>query len=133
MTSDPTQTPADKARNVLFVLAGLAVLLLKRHYSGPGKEAVYGYGGNLGVSFALYFLLLQLPIPVAFRKPASAGLALAAVETFEVFNGFGVMANTYDPLDLIANALGVAVALAVDSKPPWWRKAQSGNSLGGKS
>ncbi len=133
MTRHPIQTPADKARNVLCALTGIVVLLLKRHYSGPGKEAVHNYGGNLSVSFALYFVLLQLPIPVPFRKPAAAGLALAAVEMFEVFNGFGVTANTYDPLDLIANAIGVVVALALDSTLPCWRKAQSGNSTGGKS
>jgi hypothetical protein len=42
-------------------------------------------------------------------------LGLAVVELFELSNGFGVMANTYDRIDLAANAAGVAVALAVDS------------------
>jgi hypothetical protein len=128
MAHYPTPILADRARNVTFVLAGIAVLLLKGHYSGPGSEVVHSYGGNLGVSFALYFVLLQLPVRGAFRKLAAAGLALAAVEMFEVFNGFGVMENTYDPLDLIANALGVAVAVAVDNKLPWRRKAPSGSS-----
>jgi len=132
MTHRPTSTAASKARNVLCVLAGTAVLLLKRLYSGPGKEVVHSYGGNLSVSFAVYFVLLQLPVPGVFRKPVAAGLALAAVESFEIFNGFGVMANTYDPLDLIANAVGVALAVVVDSKLVWRGRAQKSKLDGGK-
>lgn len=37
------------------------------------------------------------------------------VELFEVTNGFAVMHNTYDPVDLVANAAGVGLALAVDA------------------
>ena len=36
------------------------------------------------------------------------------VELFEAFDGFGMMVNTHDPFDFIANALGVALALVVD-------------------
>jgi hypothetical protein len=50
-----------------------------------------------------------------FRKLVAAGFALAVVESFEAFDGFGVMTNTYDPSDYAANALGVALALIVDS------------------
>jgi hypothetical protein len=51
----------------------------------------------------------------------AAGTALAAllaVEAFEITDGFGVMSNTYDPLDLLANALGVAAAWGLDSTRP---------------
>ena len=40
--------------------------------------------------------------------------ALLAVESFELLNGFGVMTNVYDPWDLLANAMGVGLALVVD-------------------
>ncbi|MCC6396896.1 MAG: hypothetical protein IT282_07740 [Bacteroidetes bacterium] len=36
------------------------------------------------------------------------------MESFEVFNGYGIMANTYDEYDLLANAVGVGCALALD-------------------
>lgn len=36
------------------------------------------------------------------------------MELFEATNGFGVMTNTYDRFDFVANALGVALGVAVD-------------------
>ncbi len=96
------------------MLIGVAALVLKRHYVGPGAQAVHNYGGNIAASFAVYFLFLRLSVPTAFKKPVAAALALATVESFEVFDGFGVMTNTYDPFDFLANGLGVALALAVD-------------------
>jgi hypothetical protein len=44
----------------------------------------------------------------------AAPLTLLAVELFEITNGFGVMANVYDPADLVANAAGVGLAVIVD-------------------
>jgi hypothetical protein len=49
------------------------------------------------------------------RKVLTTGLALAVVELFEALNGFGVMTNVYDQVDLAANAAGIALALALDS------------------
>jgi hypothetical protein len=103
---------------VALVLAGVAVLLLRDRYAGPGQELVRCYAGNLCVSFALYFVATFLPWPRRQGKHArllSAGLALAAVELFEATDGFGVAANTYDPLDFAANAVGVGLALGLDA------------------
>jgi hypothetical protein len=44
----------------------------------------------------------------------TAAVVLACVESFEVFDGFGFMANTYDPIDLLANAVGAGSALGID-------------------
>jgi len=103
-----------KRRNVLFVLLGVAGLLLKRRYAGPYQELVLSHGGNVAASFAVYFIVLNLPFPPRYARPCAAGLALAVVELFEATNGFGVMSNTYDPLDFAANAVGIALALALD-------------------
>ncbi len=110
-----TSDVAMKIRNVFFVLLGVAVLLLKRSYAGPLQEVVHAYAGNVSVSFALYFNFLNLPLPVRFKKILAATPTFAAVESFEVFDGFGVMSNTYDPLDLIANAVGIALAFGLDT------------------
>ncbi len=104
-----------KRRNVLFALLGAAGLVLKGRYAGPFQELVRNYGGNLVASFAVYFIVLNLPFPPRYARLGAAGLALAVVELFEVTNGFGVMANVYDPVDLAANAVGIALALAVDA------------------
>ncbi|HSA23998.1 MAG TPA: hypothetical protein P5076_21240, partial [Myxococcota bacterium] len=105
----------DRVLRVALVLAGVAGLLLRDQYAGPGQELVRCHAGNLCVSFALYFVATFLPWPGRFGRLLSAGLALAAVELFEATDGFGVMANTYDPLDFVANAAGVGLALGLDA------------------
>jgi hypothetical protein len=101
-------------RNLLFILAGVFVLVFKPQYSGPMEDLVYAYASNISVSFGVYFILLlgleQLPLT---RLLAVIG-ALLAVELFELTNGFGLMSNTYDPMDYFANALGISLALVVD-------------------
>ena len=104
-----------RIRNVAFVLLGVAGLLLRARYTGPLREIVRGYGGNVAVSFAVYFILIHLFLHSRFRRLAAAGLALAAVELFEAANGFQLMSNTYDPADFLANAAGIALALLVDA------------------
>jgi hypothetical protein len=90
------------------------LLVLKGQYSGPYTEVVLNYGGNISASFAVYFI-----VRLAFRKFRinrlfSALISLLIVQIFEVTNGFGVMANVYDPLDLLANAIGITLAVIVD-------------------
>ena len=50
---------------------------------------------------------------------------MALVELFEAFDGFGVMTNTYDPFDFVANALGVGLALVVDTTSRFRARAPS--------
>lgn len=103
-----------RASRVALVLAGVAVLVLKQWYAGPLAAAVHAWGGNVAVSFAVYFLATIAAGRLALPALAAAGSALLAVEAFEVTNGFGVMSNVYDPVDLLANAVGVGAALALD-------------------
>ncbi len=112
----PNSEPGVKIRSIVFALLGVAVLLLKQHYAGPLDDVVHSYAGNLSVSFALYFVFTNLRLPTRIRKLSAALLALAAVELFEVFDGFGVTANTYDPVDFLANAVGIALGFLLDIK-----------------
>ena len=97
-----------------FIALGIFILLFKRHYNGPFAELIYNQGSNFSVSFAVYFIgvmgFSSFPRP---RLLAFIG-ALLAVQSFELLNGFGVMTNVYDPWDLLANALGIVLALGVD-------------------
>ena len=106
---------ASKGRNFLFVFVGLAVFLLKRRYSGALDEIVHAYAGNLSVSFAVYFLFANLEFPQRIKGVLAAICALLVVELFEAFDGFGVMSNTYDPIDFLANAVGIAMAFLIDT------------------
>ena len=104
-----------KARNVFFVLLGVAALVLKRHYSGPFVEIIHSYSGNVSASFAVYFVVRILTSGWRYGRLVTAGLALLVVEFFEVTNGFGVMTNVYDSVDFVANAVGVVLALVLDT------------------
>jgi hypothetical protein len=108
-------TRASIFRNVFFVLLGVTALVLKSHYSGSFREIVYSYGGNVSVSFAVYFIILISMFGQRFGRLATAGIAIFVLELFEVTNGFGVMTNVYDQFDLVANAMGVGLALAIDT------------------
>lgn len=98
---------------LLMVLLGVAGLLIKRWLADSFGELAYSYFGNFTVSFAVYFL-----VSFAARQRLSriliALIALLAVESFELADGFGFMTNVYDPLDLLANALGILFAYLVD-------------------
>ncbi len=102
-------------RYVLFVLAGVAVLLLKPHYHGLLAPAIFNYGGNFAVSFAVYFIVGIAASRHGWGRWIIVAAALLVVELFEITDGFGVMGNVYDPLDLLANAVGIGLAFAVDA------------------
>lgn len=102
-------------RNLAFILVAVAALVLKRHYSGPFLETVASYGGNVSASFAVYFIFGISRFGRKYQKLVTAGIALLVVELFEATNGFGVMTNVYDRFDYPANAIGVGLALAIDT------------------
>ena len=104
-----------KARNVLFVLLGVAALVLKRHYSGPFMEIFRSYSGNVSASFAVYFMVRILTSGWRYGMLVTVGIALLAVDLFEITNGFGVMTHVYDPIDFAANAVGVGLGLVLDT------------------
>ncbi len=110
--SEPRRTIT--IRNVVLAVMGAAVLVLGPAYHGPASELLHAYGGNVAVSFALYFAAVNATSSYPRPRLLAALLTLVAVELFEVTDGFGVMANTYDPLDLLANAAGVGLAVIVD-------------------
>lgn len=104
-----------KVRNVFFVLLGVAALVLKKHYFGPSVEIIHSYSGNVSASFAVYFVVRISTSGWRYERLVTAGIALLIVELFEATNGFGVMANVYDPVDFVANAVGVVLALVLDT------------------
>ena len=108
------RSPAMTTRNILFALAGAAVLVLKSRFAGPFDQLVYSYAGNFAVSFALYFAAVSGTQSTRRPRLAAALLTLLAVSAFELADGFGLMENVHDPFDLIANACGIGVAVLVD-------------------
>jgi hypothetical protein len=101
-------------RNVALALLGALILVLKPAYHGPFEDAVLSYAGNVAVSFSLYFAALTATSKHQHSRLLSAAATLVAVEAFELTDGFGLMANVFDPGDLLANAVGIAFAVLVD-------------------
>ena len=104
----------EKLRNVIFVLCGVLLLVLKRNYNGPYIEFVKSYLGNFSVSFSVYFIVGFNAKYWKTNKFITAFIALAIVSLFELTNGFGVMTNVYDVFDLLANFFGISLAFALD-------------------
>jgi hypothetical protein len=108
------QGSSRRAQDVLFVLLGVGGLVLKGQYSGPADELVHSYGGNVAASFAVYFLAKRVTALSTLPHASAAALAFMVVQLFEVLDGFGVMKNVYDRLDLVANTAGIALAVTLD-------------------
>ena len=106
--------PAVRARNIGLAVLGAAVLVSKSSYSGPFEQVIDSYAGNVAVSFALYFAAVSATHSLRRPRLLAALFTFAVVTLFETTDGFGLMANVYDPLDLLANSVGVGVAPAVD-------------------
>ncbi len=120
----PSLNDATNVRNVIFVLLGVVVLLLKGSYAGPMNELVHSYAGNVFISFALYFVSSFAVRGRRRPRLLAAALSLVAVTSFELTDGFGFMANVYDPVDLLANGVGIGLAVGVDvlaSRLTWTR------------
>lgn len=105
---------AGTIRNVALAAVGAAVLVLKSGYHGPFADGVNAYAGNVAVSFALYFAAINATESYRWPRLVAAALTLVAVQAFEVTDGFGALENVSDPADLVANTVGVGLALLVD-------------------
>ncbi|MBE7541481.1 MAG: hypothetical protein M9913_08835 [Bryobacteraceae bacterium] len=105
---------AFRVRNALLALVGVAGLVMKGGLGGPQAELVHNHGGNVAGSFAVYFVMANPCRRLRRRRLVTAAVALAVVNLFEATDGFGVMANTYDPADYVANGVGTGLALVVD-------------------
>lgn len=107
-------TKRQKIRNVIFILAGVILLVLKQKYSGSYLEFIISYLGNFSVSFAVYFIVQFSDNLWKANKVMTALIAIVIVSLFELTDGFGVMTNVYDKIDLLVNLVGVLLALVLD-------------------
>jgi hypothetical protein len=96
-----------------MILIGVTALVAKTLFADSISEFTYSYLGNLSVSFAVYFIV-SFAAAGRLNRVIYVAAALLVVESFELADGFGIMANVYDSLDLVANALGVGLAYFLD-------------------
>jgi hypothetical protein len=108
-------TKKQKIRNLSFILVGVILLVLKQKYNGPYLEIIKSYLGNFSISFAVYFIVQFNDHLWKTNKVINALIAIVVVSLFELTDGFGVMTNVYDKIDLLINLAGILLALALDS------------------
>jgi hypothetical protein len=101
-----------------MILIGFSGLVLKKWLSNTISDTIYSYLGNFTVSYAIFFLP-KIASENRINSLISALIALTIVESFELTNGFGIMANVYDPFDYLANALGISLAYIIDMISTW--------------
>ena len=99
---------------VVMVLIGVVGLVTKRNWGGESGDLVWSYWGNITASFSVFFVVGLVPHFKKLGRLATAAIALTVVELFELTDGFGIMSNVYDPVDLVANAVGIGIAFAAD-------------------
>lgn len=89
-----------------------------------GSSPVRGYGGDVLATFFVYMLLRACGVHRSMRAALLTGAISFAIETAQYFRtaqrlGFGgvllvIFGSTFDPLDLVAYVVGIALALAFD-------------------
>jgi len=105
----------EKTRNVLFILLGVTGLLGVQFYRGPFEILIHSHGANLTFSFGAYFLLKFLKLPLNDQKVITGAYTFLGVSAQEVAQGVGRYPGIFDPLDFLANALGICLGILVDS------------------
>jgi glycopeptide antibiotics resistance protein len=86
-------------------------------YRGPWPEFVNGYLLDILVPFAFYFLLVLPEMSLLRPWPVKALLVFGAGASVEIAQYFGapILGQTFDPLDFVMYALGVALAASLDT------------------
>lgn len=105
---------------VAALLLGVAVVL----YRGPGRALVRGHVGDVAATMLVHALLGLVVRP---RWPVRAGVTLVIATAIELGQTLWHPASpavafaagtTFDPLDLLAYAIGVAIAVGWERRAP---------------
>ncbi|MFO0559034.1 MAG: DUF2809 domain-containing protein [Polyangiales bacterium] len=115
-----------RLRALVVIAACLAVGVFVLAYRGPGRAIVRGHLGDLAVAALLYF---ALALAFASKTTVRSRAALVAIVAFstELFQFVGpslrrstlvdlTVGRTFDPWDLLAYALGIALAALIDRR-----------------
>ena len=102
-----------KSKKLIIVTGAIIGLLFSRLYIGPGSDFFNSYGTNISISFGAYFILKFFNLPM--NKLAYGGIIFFFVSLQEITQGLGLYPGNIDNLDFLFNALGVVLAIIVDT------------------
>lgn len=102
----------------IVVPIALLHLITGPHYAGPFRDFVNGYLIDILLPMGCYLLLTprdhQVPLLAPwFAKAIPVFLLAVGVETLQYF-GVPLFGRTFDPLDYLAYAVGVLLAVLLD-------------------
>jgi hypothetical protein len=117
-----TMAASQKTRRLICIAISVAGLLFSRHYSGPAAEILHSHGANVTFSFGMYFILGLCKLPLIERKSINAAYALLGVSVQEGAQALNLYPGVFDPLDFLANAVGICAAWMIDV---WMSKTSS--------
>ena len=107
--------PKEKKRNVILILVVLSGLLLVRFYTGPMEIFVHSHGANITFSFGAYFILKFIKLPLNNHRIVNGAYTFLGVSAQEIAQAFGQYPGVFDPLDFLANASGILIAMIMDT------------------
>ncbi len=122
---------ATRRRRLAFLmLCSLVVGAFVLRYRGPGRAVVRGHLGDVAVVALLYWALAWLRWGRARTRLAVVGLLSVGTELFQAMRPALsrstlvdlTVGRTFDPVDLAAYVLGLAVAFAIERR--WVERAQ---------
>lgn len=105
---------------MLFLVIPVALLhfVTGPGYKGPFPDFVNGYLIDILLPFALYFLLCPQDLTTRFLRPwwakAIPVFMIGLATEISQYLGVPIFGQTYDPLDILAYAVGVGGAVLVD-------------------
>lgn len=112
--------PGVKRRFVELVLIALGIGILVLLYRGPGRGIVRGHVGDVAATMLVYGLIgLAWRARIAVRGSVTMGIAVA-IELGQTWwkidssAGALLLGTTFDAWDVVAYAIGVAVAIGYD-------------------
>jgi hypothetical protein len=118
-----------KRRFLWFGLAAITLGLFVLVYHGPGRAVLRGHVGDIAAVMLVYAALGALSPQTWLR--ARAGVTFVLAVTIEIGQAFWraesmlgelTIGNTFDPWDIVAYAVGVAVCVACERR---WRSQES--------
>jgi hypothetical protein len=106
--------PENRIRNIALLAISVVGILLVSFYSGTFSAFVQAYGANVFFGLGMYFLLQLFKIPDIDRMSTNAVYALVFTGAQEMAQFIGLNPGVFDPLDFLANGVGILLAMAID-------------------
>ena len=103
-----------------IIVALIHIFRLGQLFDGQLYHLYYSYFSDLILPFSTYFLLSlnDASIPVLRKWYVKAGIIFFLTTFAEIgqFFGFEVLGETFDPVDILAYAAGISIAVFIDVK-----------------